>query len=150
MLLLLHPTADDLCQARPATFDLGVALPPLAASCYRPFPWVREALSLVRGLMPVDALLFAISIVSLGPSNLEPRAQVGRLCGCASHLSHFGSSRMFRDSPSTITPGDHGSMKFHYHRRVSDKFASTTTSHDDLVPLPSQEPRPVSPKTQVP
>ncbi|VAH29132.1 unnamed protein product [Triticum turgidum subsp. durum] len=108
LLLLLRPTADDLRRARPATFDLGVALPPLAASWCRPFPWVRGA----------------------------PRAQAGRLRGCASHLCHFGSSIMLRDSPSTITPGDHGSLKFHYRRHGSDKFASTTTSHDDLVPLP--------------
>ncbi|XBJ25483.1 hypothetical protein VPH35_003128 [Triticum aestivum] len=103
MLLLLHPTADDLCQARPATFDLGVALPLLAASCCRPFPWVREAPSLVRGLVSIDAPLFSISIVSLGSSNLELGAQVGRLRGCASHLWHFGSSRTFQDSPSTTT-----------------------------------------------
>ena len=46
---------------------------------------------------------------------------------------------MLQDSPSTITPGDHGSVKFHYRRHGSDKFASTTTYHDDLVPLPSMK-----------
>ena len=103
MLMLLCPTADDLCQARPATFDLGVALPLLAASRCRLFPWVQEVPSLVRVLVSVDAPLFAFSIVSLGSSNLEPGAQVGRLRGCASHLRHFGSPRTFRDSPSTTT-----------------------------------------------
>ena len=50
LLLLLRTTADDLRRARPATFDLGVALPPLAVSCCRPFPWVRGAPSHVCGL----------------------------------------------------------------------------------------------------
>ena len=58
--------------------------------------------------------------------------------------------RLHDEMPSTTTPGDPECVRFHYRRRVFDKFASTTTSHDDLVQLPSQEPRSASPKTQVP